>query len=1207
MAFQDFDFETLLEAAAFQPDRVESPAAWIGHIPLAAWLMRMARPKVFVELGAHSGNSYFAFCQAAKAEGLAIQCFAVDTWRGDEHSGLYDEDVYARVATYNRTQFGGFSTLLRTTFDDACRYFADASIELLHIDGLHTYEAVQHDFETWAPKLAPDAFVVFHDTNVREREFGVWKFWRELQERFPCNVEFAHCNGLGVLWLGGEQSAPEWLRPGSPVKLYLTRYFASLGARIEEGERSRTLIQAAAACRSDLENRLAIHVAEIGRLNASLSARNEEVSRLNDSLSARGEEVHQLNASLSARNEEVRRLNDSLATHGEEVRRLDHLLASQSERFRRLNERLSVQERGLSSIRAAYDSTIAQWNDERSDLEAQFAAHAHVLFAVQAQLDKVMRSRGLRTVEGLMHFPRSAGRTLRWPFARAAFHRNGKARGWLRGLGYNSRPIGPAAEAASLGPLDHPPAPAAEALPPPRLPVPLDESKPTILIVAHEASRSGAPILALNLIQLLSPKYNIISLVLGGGELTEFFRKSSSDVFVADRRNMNDEELFSVVHNLISLYKVTFAIVNSIESRRVLSPLRHDGVPTVSLVHEFSAYTRPRTAIPEVITQSTKIVFSTKLTLQDATTDFSFYPGRAIYLEAQGKCTVPADPIGASEASSERLWLTARLRPEGERRHFLVIGVGNIEIRKGIDLFIDCAAHVKRREGGERFRFVWIGNGFDPELDGLYSVYLADEIKRANLEAELMILRGTSQIEAAYRLADALAITSRLDPLPNVAIDALSLGLPVFCFEKATGIADILSDNGLGDCCVAGYFDTHDMANKIMAVADSDELKAQISRRSQIVAKETFDMGKYVERIEGIALRAVEDEDIMKNDSDIILRSSKFRSDFFAQPDLNSLADEALIDNYLLRMSRGTTIRKPMPGFHPTVYISHQAGEGWRDIDPFADYLAKGLPSGPWCQQVICSASQESSITNTKLRLALHIHVFYPEQLLGIVERLNFNFATPDVFISVATQEAAAEVRQAFVGYRGTVAKIKVVRNLGRDIGPLLTEFGRELSASYDIIGHLHTKESVHVDDRSYANAWSAFLLENMLGGDMGGAMLDCVLRVMDGDPGIGIVFPDDPFVVNWTKNRAWAESLAERMECGPLPEEFNFPIGCMFWSRAEVLAKFVDLGLEWGDYPPEPLPIDGTMLHAIERLFGVVPELMGLRCAVTNVRGVTR
>ncbi len=96
-----------------------------------------------------------------------------------------------------------------------------------------------------------------------------------------------------------------------------------------------------------------------------------------------------------------------------------------------------------------------------------------------------------------------------------------------------------------------------------------------------------------------------------------------------------------------------------------------------------------------------------------------------------------------------------------------------------------------------------------------YSVYLVDQIKRAGLESQMKILRSTSEIELAYQTADLLLVSSRLDPLPNVAIDALTLGLPVLCFEKTTGIADFLSENGLGEQCVAQYLDTHDLARKV--------------------------------------------------------------------------------------------------------------------------------------------------------------------------------------------------------------------------------------------------------------------------------------------------------------------------------------------------------------------------------------------------------
>jgi glycosyltransferase involved in cell wall biosynthesis len=734
----------------------------------------------------------------------------------------------------------------------------------------------------------------------------------------------------------------------------------------------------------------------------------------------------------------------------------------------------------------------------------------------------------------------------------------------------------------------------------------IDPRKKTILVVSHEASRTGAPVLGLNIIQQLSTRYNVISLILGGGDLTDHFRKASASLYEADRIHMTDRELNGVIRDIAAHHPLMFAIVNSIESRMALRALKAAGVPTISLIHEFSSYARPRSAFPDVLTLSTDTVFSTRMTLENAVEDFRLYPGASIHVAPQGKCIVPATPGTASEALIEKLWLRRNLRPEAGNRKFLVIGLGSVELRKGVDLFIECATIVKNQPGGDRFQFVWIGNGFDPEREVAYSAYLADQMKRAGLGPQMKILRATSEIELAYQSADLLLLSSRLDPLPNVAIDALMLGLPVLCFEKTTGIADFLSENGLGEPCVAQYLDTHDLAQKVAALADSEDLRASVSERSRAAAGSVFDMNAYVSKIEAIAVQAVGAEARVKEEVKAILASGKFRGDFFKPPEMESSPEEKLVEDYVRRMATGFGVRKPMPGFQPTVYSWLHSREGKTNGDPFADFLRKGLPDGPWLQSVIQGGAWKIA-PHAGLRAAIHLHVFYPDQLAGIAERLKLNASAPDLFISVTSDDAAARTREGLSGYRGRIVDVQVTPNLGRDIGPLLTQFGRALSASYDVIGHLHTKKSVLLENPSFAEARSTFLLENLVGGKRGGPMLDLILASMASDPAIGIVFPDDPHVLSWIGNRNHAEALAARMKCSELPEQFNFPIGAMFWTRSAVLKRFVELELAWGDYEPEPLPVDGMMVHVIERLFGVVPGVMRMTCALTNVRGLTR
>lgn len=190
-----------LSAASFwMPDLINT-SAWIEHAPFAFWLMSTMKPDTLVELGTHQGYSYFAFCQAVKQSGLSTRCYAIDTWKGDEHSSFYGEEVFQDVHVYNNQNYSSFSQLIRSTFDEAIEYFLDKSIDLLHIDGRHFYEDVKHDFETWLPKLSDRAIVLFHDTNVKERHFGVFRLWEELRHLYP-HFEFIHEHGLGVLGVG---------------------------------------------------------------------------------------------------------------------------------------------------------------------------------------------------------------------------------------------------------------------------------------------------------------------------------------------------------------------------------------------------------------------------------------------------------------------------------------------------------------------------------------------------------------------------------------------------------------------------------------------------------------------------------------------------------------------------------------------------------------------------------------------------------------------------------------------------------------------------------------------------------------------------------------------------------------------------------------------------------------------------------------------
>jgi hypothetical protein len=243
-ALTDSTFDPLFWEAA----RVGSPSEWWTYVPFAHWLVRAAAPHVFVELGTVTGVSYSAFCNAVVEAGLPTRCHAVDTWQGDN-------EVYEDFGQFHEQHYSKFSTLLRCTFDEALSQFSDKSIDLLHIDGLHTYEVVRHDFESWLPKLSRQGVILFHDTNVREKDFGVWRLWEELSRQYP-SFEFLHGYGLGVLAVGEAVSEAVLALCQLTDPLRIGRFrsrFALIGERWSQSAQLRDTITAFTGVKAEAE------------------------------------------------------------------------------------------------------------------------------------------------------------------------------------------------------------------------------------------------------------------------------------------------------------------------------------------------------------------------------------------------------------------------------------------------------------------------------------------------------------------------------------------------------------------------------------------------------------------------------------------------------------------------------------------------------------------------------------------------------------------------------------------------------------------------------------------------------------------------------------------------------------------------------------------------------------------------------------------
>ena len=401
----------------------------------------------------------------------------------------------------------------------------------------------------------------------------------------------------------------------------------------------------------------------------------------------------------------------------------------------------------------------------------------------------------------------------------------------------------------------------------------------TALLVTHESSRTGAPILALNMTRALRQKYNIVVVILRDGALGDEFVAESDLVIGPLKAEQRSPEFLTALFEAISArVPIKFAIVNSIVSTVALGPLWENDIATVHLIHEFSSSIRPGGQFRSSAFYAGEQIFSSEIVRENAMQELP-RRARAGRVLSQGMCL---PPLRSEPGERERI--RSDLRPAGWPRDTVVIlGVGPVAFGEGVDLFIACARRVAEMAPIKKFRFVWITERSEKAPDEKYRLYLADQIQRCELNEVAAIVKTVSGAGGAYLESDALFLSSRLDSLPLAFLEAIHFAKPVVCFKSATGAAEYLAQEPLASFGIVPFLDVESAAGRIFRLIEDRELRLQIGQASKML-ESRFRFDRYVEEIERTARQCALKKQQEVADRLVISQSNLFNGEFFSSP-----------------------------------------------------------------------------------------------------------------------------------------------------------------------------------------------------------------------------------------------------------------------------------------------------------------------------------
>ncbi|MEP2785165.1 MAG: rhamnan synthesis F family protein [Pseudoruegeria sp.] len=703
---------------------------------------------------------------------------------------------------------------------------------------------------------------------------------------------------------------------------------------------------------------------------------------------------------------------------------------------------------------------------------------------------------------------------------------------------------------------------------------PFDPEKQTCLICVHELSKTGAPIVGLDMLKQAREEYNVIVLALRGGALLSQFLENSTAVYV------NEKPLQAMEYIQIDGFNdIEFSILNSVESFLFIPLMVAQEVPFAIYIHEYTEYSLPAYKPNHAALFSDLLVFSSQplhQSWQPTLTDLGVDQSRDVAL-------LPQSPLTVSNVTKQE-YLKARARismliGKDCTNKRIVYGAGEAQWRKGTDLFV-MTAQIAATQSSDTI-FIWMGDGRNRE-DIHFGVWLEKHLTEAgaNLPDSNLFFAPSGEFYLDLcKAADSMFMPSRLDPLPNVVFDAAKYGCNITLFRGGTGFDDPLyAENEQ-----LNFVEYGNLSKAVQQLLEAPQ-KATTTRLSRWLKTKAHDaVETQIQSTPATAPTSL-DQPIKLSGPPFQTISEALKKVVEARsPILNTDGGEYDVPVLFSSAPANTAYRKKERAKMWQLNRDYV----WQSRTTAQERLHK---SDNWVHKSLGIEQHNLLSTDTSPpEFCIHVHAHYSDDLSEDISNHAAYKAAKRVVVTTDTPQKADQIRSIMTA-EGIHPEILVTKNQGRDILPFMKLFYPGGAAENDEIWcHIHQKKSITSTDGG--DLWRQFLLSNLLG--TRDQLSNAVQKIAQTDTGMVTAF--DPYMLGWNASLPLLRQVTSDLK-NPMPEHpFLFPIGNMFWVRQPVVRRMNQLiGLNY-PWPNEPIENDGTIFHLIERLWPTASALLHL------------